>query len=331
MENLGDFPDYTLVDLWTRNKVRGMIAQFAADGYFLKPVPLTYRTWIYHQWYLARRVNTDAVSGSGMMQAVLSERCIDVPVNGGRWSPLLCYVPAVLAFCMTGDLLLILPGVICLMLLQYLTNVTNTPEAYRFSRLVSLPLRLAFFGVLIWRFQFMNTLALIGQLIGVVAFFIDFGMGDFAGNLLCYRYNCSYEIIRTLPNRVFICRRIGAAQMEEVFGDRGQVPECVTGIGSWDRTHVLIADIHGILVELRPLKQEEWSLMQSNFLVNFEALTFVGVDVFDADVPTARAITADGEELDKIKVQAAHQRAATWEPDGPPIPHGHPEVVIMNC
>jgi len=313
MENPLEFPDYTLVDLWTRFKVSGNISQFNADEYLFKPVPLRYRTWIYHQWYIQRRVNTDAVSGIGMIQAVLAEKCIDAPISAGRWSPLLCHVPAVLGFCMTGDIVLILPG-LCLISLQYLTVASNIPEVYRFSRLLMLPVRLVLMGILFWRFQVEGPLSLLGLLIGVFAFVIDFGFGDFGGNVLGYRFTCSYDIVKSLPNRVFICRRNGASQYEESFGKRGQVPECVSGMGSWDRTYVLIADIHGLLMELRPVKLEEWGGLQSNYLLNFEAQTFVGVDVFNEEVPTALAINAAGPLLHDIKVRSENERTSIWNP-----------------
>merc|ERR1719203_2418920 len=138
------------------------------------------------------------------------------------------------------------------------------------------------------RLQATNALALIGFCAAIGLMIVDFFSGDLQ-TLMWYRLNCSYEIIKILPNRVFICRRHGASHQEDVFGTRGRVAESITGLGAWQRGFYIIADIHGILAELRPVSREVWHSIHDEQSIQSRQLTFFGMDVFSSDFPAIGA------------------------------------------
>ncbi|CAE8604183.1 unnamed protein product, partial [Polarella glacialis] len=80
--------------------------------------------------------------------------------------------------------------------------------------------------------------------------------------IMNYRLLCSYELIAVLPNRVYVCKRIGAAHVEEVTGEKRPIGECIIG-RLWRSDFALIADLNGVLVQLhRPTKHEMECLFQ---------------------------------------------------------------------
>merc|ERR1740121_925459 len=124
--------------------------------------------------------------------------------------------------------------------------------------------------------------------------FADFVWGDMR-ILTSYRLHCNYEILRLFPNRVALCRRLGGS-----YGAGYQKPvhQDVTGIGNWEGTFILIADIHGILYELRPVTPQEWKLLWEMHRFEDEDEDedegtnpiFVGVDIFWDEESTAREL-----------------------------------------
>merc|ERR1711953_1631864 len=83
-------------------------------------------------------------------------------------------------------------------------------------------------------------------------------MGDF-GNVMGYRYTCSYEIVRRLPNRVFVVRQKGGdvgSDEDEVDPD-WNVDQRISVMGSLDKGLKLLADIEGIITELIPASRKD--------------------------------------------------------------------------
>lgn len=103
--------------------------------------------------------------------------------------------------------------------------------------------------------------------------------GD-GSSLAAYRFTCRYEVFRELSERVFVCRRHGAAHLEDAFGERGEVDECVTGTGAWQRNYTLIADLQGLLVELRPMLPHEWQQAAMHYYESRSPLSYICLDVF---------------------------------------------------
>merc|ERR1719277_499494 len=160
-------------------------------------------------------------------------------------------------------------------------------------------MRLAFLYLICVRVQVANAMAIFGYCVAAALMIVDFFAGDLQ-TLMWYRLNCSYEIIKILPNRVFICRRHGASHQEDVFGGRGRVAESITGLGAWQRSFYIIADIHGVLAELRPVNRETWLSIYDEQCDTSRPLSFQGVDVFTEDHPAIGAFGARYRERQAV-------------------------------
>merc|ERR1719401_1385176 len=99
-----------------------------------------------------------------------------------------------------------------------------------------------------------------------------------------------WQITHRLANRVYVCSRIGAAWYEHQFGSRGSVPEEVVGFSPWRREQALIADLQGMLFELRPMSAEEWGILFEQAERYQEKVVVLSLDIFDASIPTAAAL-----------------------------------------
>lgn len=296
-----DFPDYSIVDLYTRYYLVGNLHSFSADQYLFRPVPLLYRTWMYHV-FNRRQQTLQSSRDYGMLVQVLEQRCIDAPVSAGRWSPVMCHGPMVLVLAFAGDLSLALVGAFYFVTMFYIGVVSNNPEWYRYTRVLSAPMRLAFLALIFWRFgsSEANALAVLSYIVVSALYLMDFIVGDVSA-ILNFRHHCHYEIIKTLPNRVVVCKRHGAAHYEDSFGSRGSVPEVVSGMGDWGNSYMLIADLHGILTELRPMGTQDWKTIweERDRNVHVEH-KFVGLDVYCDEIPTKEALDAAGEEQERL-------------------------------
>ena len=80
--------DFHAVDLWTRQVVEGSVEKLKKDRYIFKPVPLLYRTWMYHESYRNHRSHATTSDDTGVIRQILSRECIDADIAAGRWSPL---------------------------------------------------------------------------------------------------------------------------------------------------------------------------------------------------------------------------------------------------
>eukprot|EP00408_Alexandrium_pacificum_P064046 CAMPEP_0171175390 /NCGR_PEP_ID=MMETSP0790-20130122/11205_1 /TAXON_ID=2925 /ORGANISM="Alexandrium catenella, Strain OF101" /LENGTH=388 /DNA_ID=CAMNT_0011640267 /DNA_START=9 /DNA_END=1175 /DNA_ORIENTATION=- len=289
LRSRANFPDFLLADLFTRNYLNGTLKRFLHDEYLFRPVPLLYRTWLYHQFYRQQAMPEES-NEYGMIAQALGQVCIDAPVTAGRWSPILCYGPMLMALSFFGDMTLMVFAAAAFALLALITLTTNTPSLYGYARLITLPLRAAVLVLTFWRYSALEratALALLGLAIALILFLLDL-LGDL-DQVRNYRHHCTYEVMRPLPNRVLLCKRMGAEFYEDDFGSHGEIPEAICGLAQSDQKHILIADLYGILVELRPLKVEDWQdLADDRDLSKRKDLTFVGLDVYNKDTPSIR-------------------------------------------
>ena len=225
---------------------------------------MLYRTWMYHESYRHHK-NIDAShDDSGVIKEVLQFSAIDADLAAGRWSPLVALLPASFCCALTCDELSVGGAVILTWIMQRFGMILNSPERYRELRLWLLLPRLAWVAFVLWRAVswLPNAVALnIVGLAGTIIFcMLDFWYGDQEA-MSKVRLSCTYEIIKTLPNRVFVCRRNGAAELEQMFGSRGRVHQNITGMGSWGHEMVLLAEMMGCIFELRPFMQKDWNLL----------------------------------------------------------------------
>jgi len=296
------FKDFVLVDLWTRREISGSVEELTKDPYLFKPVPLVYRTWIYHYEYLHNKV--DGVSDeNAMLKRALQRQCIDAPTSAGLWSPLMCLIPICVAVSLMDNMFLLVVGLGMNIAGQSLSNSMNTAPYYRYLRLATILPRLGFYVAMLVVFLTSSAqggLAFLAFFVAMVAAGIDVIRGDIEA-VRCYGLHCGYEVMKVLPSRVFICRRVGACYYEEIFGSRGLVDECVSGYFPWERHHHLIADIQGILVELRPMQPKDWESVYEQNVVSTEPMHFLSLDMFNEDLPNQKVVQEEMEIFQRAR------------------------------
>eukprot|EP00747_Dinoflagellata_sp_TGD_P163901 gnl/TRDRNA2_/TRDRNA2_183110_c0_seq1.p1 gnl/TRDRNA2_/TRDRNA2_183110_c0~~gnl/TRDRNA2_/TRDRNA2_183110_c0_seq1.p1 ORF type:complete len:432 (-),score=43.74 gnl/TRDRNA2_/TRDRNA2_183110_c0_seq1:104-1399(-) len=287
--------DFTLVDLFTRPGVTGYPSDLQDDRFLFRPIPMAYRTWAYHDFFLKSRMMADSgAEPDAMLKYALNSSCIDAPVAAGRWSPVVAYVYLLPGVCLAGEIIVIAVGILVMSICLILSHVMNSPETYLWVRPCTLLLRIVYMILLVAYVLPSGTpasaFAILGYLWGIGCCWYDLLGGDL--NLLIQmRLSCTYEILSPLPGRVFICRRLGAAGSEEMYGPRMGVSETITGVsdGVWrnSKTLTLIADLEGIIVELMPVRTMEWLSLQNEFIKTNTPRRLIGLDIFDDEEKTS--------------------------------------------
>lgn len=282
--------DFAIVDLWERPCLFGDPDELMHDPYIFKIVPLAYRTWIYH-YYFGRKEHISRAEGDhGVMEKVLTAKCIDVPQAAGRWSPLVCYAPSALISVITADFLTVFSCVAMAIFNLAACVGANSPFWYGYLRAITGLPRFVFFIFMCIQTGnkagggFFVALAFIAILL-LLAY--DFVRGDFAA-ITSAGSCCAYRTLRILPNRVFVCLRDGAAFLQE--GDKGKVHEGVSGVGDWHSEMVLIAEVRGLVVELLPMQRDDWVITWEERQNTGRPVTFMGLDVFNRERSTVDAL-----------------------------------------
>mmetsp|Transcript_43644 Transcript_43644/g.100690 ORF Transcript_43644/g.100690 Transcript_43644/m.100690 type:complete len:489 (-) Transcript_43644:103-1569(-) len=261
--------DFSVIDLFKRTGVAGTPKELANDAYLMKPVPMNYRTWMYHAFHNAGHIIdvTEALrmvgDGDGLVTHVLGMSCIDVPVIAGRWSSLIPFAIAAMGLSLTGDFLQVCVSLGILSVVGAAAKLMNTPDLYRYLRFLTLPLRLGFFVYLCMTTAATSLSMILGYLIAISACLVDFIMGD-GGIFNGIKFECHYEVLRVLPtSRIFMCRRSGAASI--AHNRHFKIEEGITGMGAWESDMAMIADINGLLVELLPMTTEDWKQLEDKY------------------------------------------------------------------
>lgn len=288
LQDIYDIPDFFIVDLLQRDGLPAKIQDLSDDPYLFKPVPLSYRTWFYHSLWKQKKLGTQKVSGAAKYEhetllSIFGIRALDVPISAGRHSPMTLYAAG--AFCTAmagyGYLTMVMLGV---MILLYAASVgTNSPASYTNTRLVTLPVRMAFLGWVLMTFKTDTPMLIAGYAVAAAVPLIDIMFGDLE-IFRNFKYRCAYEVLRIMPNRVYICQRMGGEFVDEVFGYRGHVQECICGFRNWTSRHMLIADISGLLCELRPMSPEDWCRVSQEWSAGGGLpMPYIGLDTFVED------------------------------------------------
>lgn len=289
MEEQGDLPDCSVIDLWKRKLVTGSPQDLDSDMYLFRPHILGYRTWIYH-YLFKHRVVVQSSDENAMIKATLDHMCIDGPISGGRWTPAMAMVPFSVGVALTGDRVLTSVAVMILNFMIFLAGALNSPEAYRFMRPLTVIPRIAYYGVMLAG-MLDSAGPGPGFILSLIAMLVDIIAGDFR-TLLDYRFTCCYTIEKVLPNRVYVCRRHGAADYERKFGVRGNVHEKISGKGVWDNSCILIADIHGIITELRPMGYADWFDLLKRVERTEQMEKCYGIGIYDNTLPDTYCLDA---------------------------------------
>lgn len=309
LEGVEDWLDFAFVDLWTRPTLSGTPDQLSNDRYMMKPKPLMYRSWVYHGLQAQEQQNElENKQDDPAILRALASPCIDSGISAGRWSSVMLLAPQVFPIVLVGNFLLM---TVCLMTFLFNLFVAvhlNHHEWYRAQRLVTLPVRVIFLVVL---FDSVSVPSLLNQgkivnamgyIIATVMSLLDIVTGDGVA-LLCRGLECKYEIIRELPNNVWVCKRKdgqpeGSGSTTQAKRDRVKIHSGICGVHNWDECLdlVLIADVHGLLVELVRPNKDEWMAFfgiyrRTGFNVKYmaqECFNVLKQTIEDVEDPTRR-------------------------------------------
>lgn len=277
--------NFQLIDLYTRSRVHGTPGELARDPYLYKPVILSLRSWMYHDFFRQKMLVASA-DENGMVKWVLDLPCIDAPINAGQKSSVLYYMPMALMSSFTKDAATVATTLLALIALGLLSAMCNSAQLYSRQRVYGIPVRMIHLGVVIFTVaqSTLDTMALIGYIITFLFIALDILDGDLR-MLTSYRFWCRYVVVRELPMRCFICRREGAAHLEELVGERAAIPTTVHGLSTWLKEYSFVVELCGTLCMLERISLKEWQQMLAEEAEGRQ-FTYVSFGLFDKKTPS---------------------------------------------
>merc|ERR1719454_2317963 len=115
----------------------------------------------------------------------------------------------------------------------------------------------------------------------IIAFLMaDFIVGD---GMLLFEWGSKshYKVIRCLPNRVFIVRKLGASFVPDPEAGRA-IHQAVTGVNFFDGL-AIIAEVRGMVIQLKPMDKEDWVLACDEMAATRKPIPFIGLDIFNKE------------------------------------------------
>lgn len=177
--------------------------------------------------------------------------------------------------------------------------ILNTGKGYRLLRPVTSPLRLSATIYLILNLvqtSQTNVIAFAGNVIAIGLVLVDHYKGDIQ-SLTYIKRTCSYTVERTLPGRIFLCRRHGDAVHHKLHQPAQSVDQVVTGMGNFPADYMLIAEVRGIVIGLRPVTVDEWKMILDQYQMDGRPPCYCGMDVFNEEVPDVFTLDAMEDSL----------------------------------
>jgi len=348
LEGIEDWLDFAFVDLWTRPSLTGSPEQLIKDRYMFKPKALVNRSWIYHGMYFedqtkdfeSEEKEKDHVPA---IKRALAASCIDSNISGGRWSSVMVLAPQLFPIVLAGEITLMIVCLVTFLFCLFVAVQTNHHVWYRAQRLVTLPMRLIFLMTLFNSVSVPDLLNqgkvinVLGYIIAVMMTIVDFTMGD-AAVVLCRQMESTYEIVQELPHNVWVCRLSNgqppATNDVQAKRERGVIDKGICGVPNWDECLdlALIADVHGLIVELVKPRKEEWTAFLRIYQQTANPVKYMAQDSFnvmkqtleDIEDPTRRlknrALNAtylvmlnDGRLVTRSEVDAGHVMVEDFE------------------
>lgn len=282
--------DFDFVDMSTRAEIDLTRQQVVNDKYLFKPVVLKYRTWIWHDIYrgLFDEGLVSRTPGQGLWHAI-NLTCFDEFSDAGMWSPTMIFAPAAALVVLSMDPVMCYVALVIFGLLLVSDRATNNAGWYHLNRLLTLPTRLVYMGVIGWRIA-VNDIGIASQLACVLLMLCslaDIVLGDLT-QLFSVRMRTTYTVLRVLPEQIAVCiKHKGTREPLDYTMDRD-----LTGFAGIDDI-VILANAMGVLVELVPLSQPDIQAFQKAEKSG-KKLKFVGLDVFDSLHPNINALDPDG-------------------------------------
>jgi len=254
LKEVESFRNFSLLDTWKRDHIVAHPDDHCMDTHLFVGKSLNYRTWIYHSKF---RIASETFQIGGNAEAhlweALAERCVDVNIPMGLWSPAMVYIPLCPFSLLADDQDLMIFTAVVAVFSLLLSQWTNDHIYYWYARLMQLPARLAYLIFTLARIQG-GSIQMVGYLGCVFACLYDIFRGDVV-MLGAMGHQAHYEVVKSLPNQVFVCLRQG--NTERLMSGCGRVtglPENLTGLKDpGDGSLCLLANVQGLLIELTPL------------------------------------------------------------------------------
>jgi len=255
LKEVESWRDFNLVDLFGRIKIAALPSDHANDPYLFIPKPLNMRTWVYHDKVRhAQQQNQLGADTEVFIHEALAERCIDVPIGAGLWSPVVVYIPLLPFTLLTDDTNVFWFAAFVFFASLITAQFMNSSTYYFWTRPATLPARLAFLAYTVARIKG-GSFQIFGYLVTILATLADLLRGDFLF-LINQRYFRCFEILRHLPHQVYICSRGGDSDSMLQISKRRvkHIPQGITGQQDpGDGSLCIIANVAGVLLELEPL------------------------------------------------------------------------------
>lgn len=288
LEKAPSFPNFQVVDLAGRELLPRSRHLLEEDIYLFKPIPLMYRTWLYQRYFLKPEGFGRGRDMDYIVRQALGCFCLDLLMWDGRWSPVMMYAFIMFLSALTCSSLIITSACGAGLVSCAISVLSNSPKVYRLERWLSLPFRFAFFVYIFIVFPTESTLEVAGTILVILLVLLEFWAGD-CSFFSTYRFHCSYKLIRCVGGRVFVCEREGAKGLNSQLGrEPDRVAPEISKLPKWTALNHLIAEMEGLMVELRPMTAEDWSAAAQDYKKNLTTVSFVSLPVFEYEGPTLK-------------------------------------------
>mmetsp|Transcript_12007 Transcript_12007/g.21285 ORF Transcript_12007/g.21285 Transcript_12007/m.21285 type:complete len:442 (-) Transcript_12007:141-1466(-) len=271
------YPNFQVVDLAGRASLPLDREDLEEDPYLFKPTPLMYRTWIYQFIFDSESAFASSNDEDFVVKQALNHFVLDHPMMDGRWSPMMAYAFIMFISALTCHPWTIIIGCLVGLFCTSVSVSCNTPDVYRMERNITLPFRIGYLIFVLLVFPSEGFLQVVGSVGTILLIVMEILCGDFR-IVDTYRFHCSYEVHSSLGKRVFVCTRFGASTLEEEFQiPNASVDEKVTNVANWGPEFHLLAELEGLLVELRPMTKTDWKSAAKEYNWYLKPLTFIGI------------------------------------------------------
>ncbi|CAE7368851.1 ftsH [Symbiodinium natans] len=289
------YPNFQVVDLAGRDWLPRNRLFLEKDEYLFRPVPLMYRTWLYQSFFLNPSGLGKASDLDYVVRQALDAWCMDILIWDHRWSPVMAYAFIMFLSSLTLDGTIIAMACAIGLLTCAFAVSCNTARIYQRERWLSLPFRFAFLCYILIFFPMATVLEAIGSTLLFLLVSTEIILGD-CYFFPSYRFHCRYNILRSLGCRVYVCERDGAVGMPAVVSRTpDKMPHQIVQLPKWTTQNHLIVELEGLMVELRPMRKEDWSKAAQEFGETQDPITFVSLPLCEYDGPEMQD-SSDGEE-----------------------------------
>ena len=282
-----DASDFQLVDTFYRGfPIIGSSEEMVKDPYLFKPVAMPFRSWAYQE--RCKDTSEDGKSKEEHLVDSLMMKCDDrnlIHEGGlGTWSPFMTYSWLLFPLTCMKDTFVLSVAVAIFLVLLVLTRLCNTPRLYRFIRVLSIPPRAVLAYLCFEKFDdnlkeqgqwlaYFMTIAVLSVMV------VDFLIGDMM-MLYSFVYGRRLYVHHKLSPNVFLCSEKvpGWKQVGKKYKDvqyeamKKKMPRKDIWGDLWQKDTMLIAEIHGVICQLKFVYMENWYVLKHLPSVNCYAL-----------------------------------------------------------